>query len=51
MRLGPSSRRIDLRNRIIHGCDSVDDEIVYLTVAGDLDALKVDLAQLLATRG
>ena len=42
---------IDLRNRIIHGYDSVDDEIVYLTVAGDLEALKNDLAQLLTARG
>lgn len=42
---------IDLRNRIIHGYDSVDDEVVYLTVMGDLEALRVDLAQLLAARG
>ena len=26
---------IDLRNRIIHGYDAVDDEIVYLTVTHD----------------
>lgn len=42
---------IDLRNRIIHGYDAVDDEIVYLTVAEDLDALKADLSRLLAKRG
>lgn len=42
---------IDLRNRIIHGYDAVDDEIVYLTVTEDLPALKTDLSQLLATRG
>ena len=42
---------IDLRNRIIHGYDSVDDEIVYLTVTEDLNALKADLTQLLAARG
>lgn len=42
---------IDLRNRIIHGYDAVDDEIVYLTVTEDLVALKTDLSQLLATRG
>ncbi len=29
---------IDLRNRIIHGYDAVDDEIVYLTVTEDLVA-------------
>jgi uncharacterized protein with HEPN domain len=42
---------IDLRNRIIHGYDSVDDEIVYFTVMDDLDGLRVDLSQLLAQRG
>lgn len=42
---------IDLRNRIIHGYDAVDDEIVFLTVTDDLDVLKTDLARLLATRG
>ena len=34
---------IDLRNRIIHGYDSVDDEIVYLTVTQDLGELKAGL--------
>lgn len=42
---------IDLRNRIIHGYDAVDDEIVYLTVTDDLDGLKADLSRLLAARG
>ena len=42
---------IDLRNRIIHGYDSVDDEIVYLTVVGDLAELRNDLSRLLAQRG
>jgi uncharacterized protein with HEPN domain len=42
---------IDLRNRIIHGYDSVDDEIVYLTVMDDLDDLKLDLTKLLTARG
>ena len=42
---------IGLRNRIIHGYDSVDDEIVYFTVADDLAGLKADLAQLLSDRG
>ena len=42
---------IDLRNRIIHGYDAVDDEIVFLTVTYDLDALKINLEQLLAMRG
>lgn len=42
---------IDLRNRIIHGYDSVNDELVYLTVTEDLGALKSDLARLLDARG
>ena len=42
---------IDLRNRIIHGYDAVDDEIVYRTVTDDLAALKVELTLLLAARG
>lgn len=42
---------IDLRNRIIHGYDSVNDELVYLTVTEDLDALKVELTRLLDARG
>ncbi len=42
---------IDLRNRIIHGYDAVDDEIVFLTVIEDLNPLKTNLAQLMAHRG
>ena len=42
---------IDLRNRIIHGYDSVDDEIVYWTVVDDLEGLKMELSDLLAARG
>lgn len=42
---------IDLRNRIIHGYDAIDDEIVYFTVTNDLDELKTDLSRLLAARG
>lgn len=48
---GKPELAIDLRNRIIHGYDAVDDEIVFLTVTDDLDVLKTDLARLLATRG
>jgi uncharacterized protein with HEPN domain len=42
---------IDLRNRIIHGYDSVDDEIVFLTVNEDLTELRQGLSLLLAQRG
>jgi uncharacterized protein with HEPN domain len=38
---------IDLRNRIIHGYDAVDDEIVYLTVTEDLAALQAALMHVL----
>lgn len=41
----------NLRNRIIHGYDAVDDEIVYLTVTQDLDALSANLTLLLTARG
>jgi uncharacterized protein with HEPN domain len=42
---------VDMRNRIIHGYDSVDDEIVYMTVVDDLVPLRDDLSRLLSTRG
>jgi len=42
---------IDLRNRIIHGYDAVDDEIVFLTVFEDLNPLKQFLTKQLALRG
>ena len=42
---------IDLRNRIIHGYDSVDDEMVYFTAMDDLNELKADLSRLLVERG
>ena len=38
---------IDLRNRIIHGYDAVDDEIVYLTVTEDLASLQDALTEVL----
>jgi uncharacterized protein with HEPN domain len=38
---------IDLRKRILHGYDAVDDEIVYLTVTEDLAELQVALTRLL----
>jgi uncharacterized protein with HEPN domain len=39
---------IGLRNRIIHGYDTVDDETVYRTVQDHLPALRTDLAECLA---
>lgn len=41
---------IGLRNRIIHGYDAVDDEIVHHTVIEDLPALKAEMASLLRQR-
>jgi uncharacterized protein with HEPN domain len=38
---------IDLRNRIIHGYDAVDDEIVFLTATEDLGTLQHALEQLM----
>ena len=45
--IGSVKLAIGLRNRIIHGYDAVDDEIVFLTVKEDLPRLKDDLADLL----
>ena len=42
---------IDLRNRIIHGYDAVDDEIVFLTAVEDLNPLKQFLNAQLVIRG
>ncbi len=41
---------IGLRNRIIHGYDAVDDEIVYQTVKDDLPLLEAELVELLNRR-
>lgn len=35
---------VGLRNRIIHGYDAVDDDIVYATVLEDLPFLKAELS-------
>ena len=42
---------IDLCNRVIPDYDSVDDELVFLTVTVELDTLKNSLTRLMATRG
>jgi uncharacterized protein with HEPN domain len=42
---------IGMRNRIIHGYDAVDDEMVYQTVTDDLGLLQADLGRLLAACG
>jgi uncharacterized protein with HEPN domain len=39
---------IGLRNRIIHGYDTVDDEIVFDTVTHDLAAMRAELSKLLS---
>lgn len=43
--------RLPLRNRIVHGYETVDDEIVYLTVKDDLKDLQAALLRLLKIRG
>ena len=44
---GPELRRIvGLRNRIIHGYDSVDDELVWSIVQDNLPSLRTSLAAL-----
>lgn len=44
-----SSKRqiIDMRNRVIHGYDKIDDEIVWGTIVRHLPVLKIDIANLL----
>ncbi len=42
---------IDVRNRVIHGYDTVDDEIIYFTVTQDLNDLAASLKELLSRRG
>ncbi len=46
----PDLRRIvGLRNRIIHGCDSVDDQLLWQTVQSHVPSLAQQLEQLLAS--
>lgn len=40
MRIPATRLAVGLRNRIIHGCDVVDNETVYRTVIDDLPALE-----------
>ena len=42
-----SRRIVDLRNRIIHGYDSVSDEIIWSVVAKHLPILQAEIKQLL----
>lgn len=38
---------VDTRNRIIHGYDTVSEEIVWAIVTKDIEKLKVEISQLL----
>lgn len=40
-------RIVDTRNRIIHGYDSVSDEIIWAIVIREIPALELEIAQLL----
>ena len=42
---------VDFRNRIIHGYDAIDDEIVWKTIQQDVPPLSARLAALLITPG
>jgi uncharacterized protein with HEPN domain len=44
-----SSKRqiIEMRNRVIHGYDKIDDEIVWGTIVRHLPILKIEIANLL----
>jgi uncharacterized protein with HEPN domain len=38
---------IDMRNRVIHGYDKIDDEIIWGTIVRHLPILKIEIANLL----
>ena len=40
-------RIIDVRNRVMHGYDAVDDEMVWGTIARHLPVLKTEVEELL----
>ncbi len=42
-----SRRMVDLRNRIIHGYDSVSDDVIWATVIRYLPVLRAEVEQLL----
>lgn len=42
---------VDFRNRIIHGYDAIDDEIVWKTIQQDVPPLAATLSALLAAPG
>jgi uncharacterized protein with HEPN domain len=50
-RISSSRRIVDFRNRIIHGYDAIDDEIVWGVVEKHLPQLVRELATLLAESG
>jgi len=46
-RISASQRAIAFRNRLVHGYDAIDHQIVWETVQNDLPTLKVEAEQLL----
>ncbi|WP_317041997.1 HepT-like ribonuclease domain-containing protein [Spirosoma rigui] len=43
-----SRKLVDVRNRIIHGCDSVSDNVVWGIVIKHLPVLKAEVEKLLS---
>ena len=39
---------ISMRNRVIHGYDKIDDEIIWGTIVRHLPKLKIDINELMA---
>jgi uncharacterized protein with HEPN domain len=39
---------ISMRNRVIHGYDKIDDEIIWGTIVRHLPKLKIDITKLMA---
>lgn len=44
-------RIVDTRNRIIHGYDSISDEIIWGIIVSELPNLKIEVSQLLDEKG
>ncbi|MFY0599758.1 MAG: DUF86 domain-containing protein [Cyclobacteriaceae bacterium] len=47
IKISQARKIVDFRNRIIHGYDSISDEIVWTTATRDLPVLKLEITDLL----
>jgi len=47
LKISDSRKIVDTRNRIIHGYDSVSDDVIWLIISGDLPVLEKEIKELL----